>query len=212
MTFLLDYIRKQIGWCPNANQMAIKTSANAPSGFNAGDRLLKNSGPAVSDRSGKPWGGEYEHTQRGILIIAAITAVILIILASMIVFGPVWVTVIVAGIMVLALAIFSTLTVSVQQDALRIWFGPLRLIKKSWPMSEIASVTTVTNRWYYGWGIRWTPRGPLYNIAGLQAVEITLFSGKMFRIGTDEPEELLRAIELARHGKKPEGNSQNLTV
>ena len=203
MTLLLDFIREQIGWCPNENHMAIKTRANAPSAFGVGDRLVKNPGPAGSDRSGKPWGWEYEHTQRGTLIIAAVAAVILIIIASMIVFGPVWVTVIVAGIMILALAMFSTLTVSVQQDALRLWFGPIRLIRKSWPISEIASVTTVTNHWYYGWGIRWTPTGPLYNIAGLKAVEITLFSGKMFRIGTDEAEELKRAIEQARYGKKP---------
>jgi len=200
MTLTLDYIRKKIGWCPNANRMTTKTRANATSAFGAGKRLVKNPGTAGSDRSGKPWGWEYEHTQRGTLIIGAVTAVIMIILASIIVFGPVWVTVLVAGIMILALAIFSTLTVSVQQDSLRIWFGPLRLIKKRWPMSEIASATTVTNRWYYGWGIRWTPRGPLYNIAGLQAVEVTLVSGKVFRIGTDEPEKLLHAIERVRYG------------
>ena len=208
MTFLIDFIRKQIGWCPNANQMAIKTRAEASSAFGAGDRLVKNPGPAGSDRSGKPWGWDYEHTQRGTLIIAAVAAVILIIIASMIVFGPVWVTVIVAGIMILALAMFSSLTVSVHQDALRLWFGPIRLIKKSWPISEIASVTTVTNRWYYGWGIRWTPHGPLYNVAGLKAVEITLVSGKVFRIGTDEPEVLKRVIEQAQYGGNPAARSK----
>lgn len=203
MTLTLDYIRKRIGWCPDANRMTTKTRTNAPSALGAVERLVKNPGPAGSDRSGKPFEWEYEHTQRGTFIIGAVTAVILIILASMIVFGPVWITVIVAGIMILALAIFSTLTVSVQQDALRIWFGPLRLIKKSWPMSEIASATIVTNRWYYGWGIRWTPRGPLYNVAGFKAVEVTLVSGKTFRIGTDEPEELKRAIEKAQYGGDP---------
>ncbi len=145
-------------------------------------------------------GWEYEITQRGTLIIGAVLAVILIIVASIFVFGAVWVTVLVIGIMILALAIFSTLTVSVRQDALRIWFGPIRLIKKSWPISDIATVTTVTNPWYYGWGIRWTPHGPLYNVAGFQAVEVTLVSGKKFRIGTDQPEELKRAIEKAQYG------------
>ncbi len=203
MTFLVDFIRKKIGWCPNANRLTTKTRNNIPSTPGVGKRLVINPGPAGSDRSGKPWGWEYEHTQRGALIIAAVAAVILIIIASMLVFGPVWVTVIVAGVMILALAMFSTLTVSVQQDALRIWFGPIRLIRKSWPISEISSVTTVTNRWYYGWGIRWTPTGPLYNVAGLKAVEITLVSGKMFRIGTDEPEELKRAIEKAQYSGDP---------
>lgn len=200
MTFLLDYIRKQIGWCPEMNRMTTKARANTPSAFGAGDRLIKNPGPAGSDLSGKPRRWEYSHTQRGTLIIGAVTAVILLIIASMFIFGPVWVTVIVTGIMILALAIFSTLTVSVQQDTLMIWFGPIRMIKKSWPMSEIASVTTVTNQWYWGWGIRWTPRGTLYNVGGLKAVEVTLVSGRVFRIGTDEPEELLRAIEQAQYG------------
>lgn len=155
---------------------------------------------ALLDNPGMLYESKYEHTQRGTLIIGAVTAVILLIIATMFIFGPVWVTGIVAGIMILALAIFSTLTVSVQQNALRIWFGPIPLVKKSWPLSGIASVTTVTNRWYWGWGIRWTPRGPLYNVAGLKAVEVTLVSGKTFRIGTDDPEELKRAIEGALYG------------
>lgn len=200
MTLTLDYIRKKIGWCPNAHQIQSKSGSNTGPVIGARGQLLKNPGPAGSDRSGKPWEWEYEHTQRGTLIIGAVTAVILLIIATMFIFGPVWVTIIVDAIMILALAIFSTLTVSVQQDALRIWFGPIRLIKKSWLLSGIASVTTVTNEWYWGWGIRWTPRGPLYNVAGLKAVEVTLVSGKAFRIGTDEPDALKQAIERALYG------------
>ena len=143
---------------------------------------------------------EYEHTQRGTLIITAVLAVLLVIAASIVVFGLVWVTVIAGGIMVLMLAIFSTLTVSVRQDALRICFGPIRAFKKIWPIYGIASVIMVTNPWYYGWGIRWTPYGPLYNIAGFEAVEVTLVSGKKIRIGTDEPDKLKRAIEKAQYG------------
>jgi len=162
--------------------------------------IVSNHGTAGPDRAEKDHGWEYEHTQRGTLIIGAIIAVIMIIVASMILFGPVWITLIVAGIMLLMLTILSTLTVSVRRDALRIFFGPIRVIKKSWRISDIASVTTVRNRWYYGWGIRWTPHGPLYNIAGFEAVEVMLISGKKFRIGTDEPEELKRAIERAQYG------------
>jgi hypothetical protein len=173
----------------------------APSYLQGIDEVnLNNQEPAGFDRSGKPMEWEYEHTQRGTLIIAAVLAVLLVIAVSIVVFGPVWVTVIVGGIMVLMLAIFSTLTVSVRKDALRICFGPIRAFKKIWPICEIASVTTVTNPWYYGWGIRWTPCGPLYNIAGFEAVEVTLVSGKKFRIGTDQPDKLKRAIEKAQYG------------
>ena len=52
----------------------------------------------------------------------------------------------------------------------------------------------VTNKWYYGWGIKRTPHGWLFNVSGLQAVEITLRSAKKYRIGTDEPERLADAI------------------
>jgi len=120
----------------------------------------------------------------------------------MFLFGIVWVAIAVLGIMIVVLAICSTLTVSLDNDTLRIRFGPVGLIRKSWPLAEIASVTAVTNPWYYGWGIRWTPRGPLYNVlSGYGAVEILLCSGKTFRIGTGEPESLKLAIEQALHNR-----------
>jgi len=147
--------------------------------------------------SGSRGNGEYEHTQVGHLVIAATTAVILIIIVSVIDFGPVWVVLPVAIAILLILATFSTLTVSVRNGTLSLAFGPIRLFRKNWPLSGIVTVTIVKNPWYYGWGIRWTPRGPLYNIAGFAAVEVTLASGKVFRIGTDEPEELKRAIGKA---------------
>jgi len=52
----------------------------------------------------------------------------------------------------------------------------------------------VKNPWYYGWGIRFTPHGWLYNVSGLHAVEIELKNGKKYRIGTDVPENLEKAI------------------
>ncbi len=55
----------------------------------------------------------------------------------------------------------------------------------------------MSNRWYYGWGIRLTPHGRLYNLSGLEAVEVQLNTGKKFRIGTDEPDALVRALRAA---------------
>ena len=46
----------------------------------------------------------------------------------------------------------------------------------------------------FGWGIRKVSRGWMYNNAGRNAVELSLRSGKVFRIGTDQPVELLAAI------------------
>jgi len=36
----------------------------------------------------------------------------------------------------------------------------------------------------------------MYNVAGLEAVELVLASGKKFRIGTDQPAELANAINV----------------
>ena len=149
------------------------------------------------DSHGRRGAGPYEHTQRGYLVIGAVLAVFVIIAASTIVFGPGPVPVIVGGLMVFLLALFSTLTVRVDGGYLSLAFGPIHLFRKSWPLFDITSVVVVRNPWYYGWGIRWTPHGPLYNISGYDAVEVTLSSGKKFHIGTDEPEDLKRTIEKA---------------
>jgi hypothetical protein len=196
-----------LGWCPNANMLKAKSGGDAEFSFSAGNPLAKSPGPSGADRSGKPWKWWYEHTQRGSHIFVAVCVAIIILVASMYLFEMVWVTVLVLGIMIFVLATFSTLTVSICDDTLRIRFGPAGLIRKSWPVADIASVTMVTNPWYYGWGIRWTPHGPLYNVSGYGAVEVRLLSGKMFRIGTDEPESLCRAIEKARTSRTMPGHS-----
>ena len=49
-------------------------------------------------------------------------------------------------------------------------------------------------RWWWGWGVRYYGQGWLYNVSGLDAVEIRLKSGKHIRIGTDEPEALVAEI------------------
>jgi len=198
IAWISEIIHGRLGWCPNSYMIKAKSGDSYGLNFRAGNLLAKSHGPSGADRSGKPREWWYEHTQRASLIIGSVTAAIIILLASMYLFGIVRVTLLVLGIMVFVLAIFSTLTVSVCDDTLRIRFGPVGLIRKSWPLAEIASVTAVTNPWYYGWGIRWTPHGLLYNVSGFGAVEVRLNSGKTFRIGTDEPEALHHAIEQAR--------------
>jgi hypothetical protein len=54
----------------------------------------------------------------------------------------------------------------------------------------------VKNKWYFGWGVRrwFWPKMWIYNVSGFDAVEIVLKNGNIYRIGTDEPEKLERAI------------------
>jgi len=92
--------------------------------------------------------------------------------------------------------LFASLTVVVGDAAVFVRFGP-GLIRRSFALTDIRAVRTVRNRWYYGWGIRLLPRGWLYNVSGLDAVEIELADGRAHRIGTDEPEALAAAIQQA---------------
>jgi hypothetical protein len=64
-------------------------------------------------------------------------------------------------------------------------------------VQEIRDARAVRNRWFYGWGIRLTPHGWMFNVSGLDAVELDLPNGRRFRNGTDEPERLLAAIRQA---------------
>ncbi|MBK9953017.1 MAG: hypothetical protein IPP10_16520, partial [Candidatus Competibacteraceae bacterium] len=72
------------------------------------------------------------------------------------------------------------------------------LIRKSIPLAEIVEVKPVRNSWLHGWGDSLDAPGWLYNVSGWEAVEITLRSGKRFRLGTDEPQKLARAIQAAK--------------
>jgi hypothetical protein len=92
--------------------------------------------------------------------------------------------------------LMSRLTVEIADGELRIAFGPGWTVKRV-RVAEIESVAAVRNPWWYGWGIRLTPRGTLYNVSGRDAVEVRLRTGKRFRVGTDEPQVLERALRDA---------------
>ena len=140
----------------------------------------------------------YRHTQPGILNRLIIGAFILVVIVLAVILGDgdptaMWVMLMVSGILLVALALFHSLTVEIRHGRLRIRFG-VGLIRKTIAVKEIEQVETARNRWWYGWGIRLTPHGWLFNVSGSDAVQVRLESGKQVRIGTDEPEKLQRAI------------------
>lgn len=95
---------------------------------------------------------------------------------------------------IIVVLLFSRLEVTVGIDALEASFGfgwPRRTVV----LSDITSVGVVRNRWWYGWGIRWVPNGSMYNVWGLDAVELGVGDGRVFRVGTADPVGL--ATELA---------------
>lgn len=99
-----------------------------------------------------------------------------------------------AGILGICALLFHSLRVDVDEVGVRIRFGP-GLIRRSYPWERIHSARPVRTKWWHGWGIHRTPQGWLYNVEGLDAVEVELMDGKKVLIGTDEPERLATAIE-----------------
>jgi hypothetical protein len=138
----------------------------------------------------------YRHTQVGYLMIAVLAAGI-VGLSAALAFGSGPKALVAAiGVLALCLLLFPTLTAVVRGGRLQCFFG-LGLIRREIPVAEILAVSVVRNPWIYGWGLRLIPGGWLWNVSGLDAVELRLRSGNRFRIGTDEPAALHAAIANA---------------
>ena len=138
----------------------------------------------------------YHHTQPGILILAVCLAIAL--LGAAIIWRTGQVSMILMPIIGIAAAIiFHSLTVEITDNELRWHFGP-GFRSYSLALDEIVSVAVVRNNWWNGFGIRMAPGFRLYNVSGLDAVELHLKSGEIRRIGTDDPQGLAAAIEQSR--------------
>ncbi len=139
---------------------------------------------------------EYKHTQIGYLLLGLYSAVILLIGYLNIArgFNPFALAALV--ILLIAAGLFATLTVAVDDRMIKIQFG-VGVIRKAFLLKEVEAFGVVQNPWYYGWGIRYTPRGWLFNVSGFSAIELQMKSGKLYRIGTDDPKGLATAIREA---------------
>jgi hypothetical protein len=104
-----------------------------------------------------------------------------------------WAAAIVPAVLVITAFLFSSLTVSVNERELRWYFGP-GLWAYRLPVDEIKTIAVVRNQWWNGFGIRMRPGFRLYNVSGLDAVELRLNSGDVRRIGTDDPHGLYAAL------------------
>jgi len=139
----------------------------------------------------------YQHTQVGWITVMSLAVAFVILLGTYFQMGAgIPGSQVVLGAMVLMallIPIFGWLTVSVEAGAVTASFG-IGLIRREIRIKDMQSATQVRNKWWYGWGIRVIRGGWMFNVAGLDAVELELKNGSKFRIGTDEPEELLNSI------------------
>jgi len=142
---------------------------------------------------------EYRHTQWGFLAIPTLLlfAVVIPITAS-----DDETTVAITALLIVStiallgiVLLFSRLEVTVSDGRIVTAFGfgrPHREID----LADVTAVRQVRNTWIQGTGIRKISGGWMYNVWGLDAVEVDLSSGNVFRIGTDDPENLLATISL----------------
>lgn len=135
----------------------------------------------------------YRHTQRGTLILVTCLAVAALGIATSWQSGHWSAALIVLAVMIVMATLFSSLTVEVTNDDLRWHFGP-GLWSYRLPLDQIDDVAIVRNQWWNGWGIRMRPGFRLYNVSGLDAVELRVTSNDIRRIGTDDPEGLVKVL------------------
>lgn len=118
----------------------------------------------------------YRHRRIGYVTIAILGAGIAAITYTTTA-APSTLVVLVLTVLAMAMVLFATLTTVVEGGELEVRFGP-GLIRRRIKLHDIRSVQVVRNPWYCGWGIRWIGRGWLWNVSGLQAVELELHDGR----------------------------------
>ncbi len=150
----------------------------------------------------------YKHSQTGYFIATLLSIFIIIYIAILIIFLSlktnalslflIFLISFIILVTLLCLIIFSKLTVSINKKFIEIYFR--FIFRKKFKLDGIKSCKIARNPWYYGFGIRYTPYGWMYNISGLSAVQLDFKNGKSFRIGTDDAVNLCKAIKsTAKH-------------
>lgn len=143
---------------------------------------------------------KYNHTQTNFLLLYLIPTITMIFWTILIFSGIDLKTYILQFWIILILSIFiiisfSTLNVLVNEEHLQIKFS-YGIFKKSFLLNNIVSIKIVRNHWYYGWWIRvwFNPYMWIYNIYWLDAIELIMKNGRIYRIGTDDVANLKKAI------------------
>ncbi len=142
---------------------------------------------------------EYEHTEIGWIPLVVIGFVGLVVTA---VKPPTPTLVVMVPVLPLVLLLAGWMRVVVSRDDVRCRLG--LFARRRITIARIVSAEAVGLPWYYGWGIRLTPKGWLWRVSGLRGVRLTYEDGGHFTIGTSDDEALARAINrciaIARPG------------
>jgi transcriptional regulator with XRE-family HTH domain len=141
----------------------------------------------------------YKHKQWGFVTLAGISMVAALVLAvnDLAVALPAAGIGVLFGLLTLVAIAFSSMTIEVNESEISWYFGP-GLFKKNLPLEEVGQCKKVKNPIWMGFGIHAYGTGWIYNVSGLLGVEIELKGGSFIRLGTDQPNYLIQAIEDAK--------------
>jgi transcriptional regulator with XRE-family HTH domain len=142
----------------------------------------------------------YQHKQWGFVTFTGIPliAVVVIVIDQLLLPIPAAGIGVLFGLLTLVTVAFSSMTIEVNESEINWSFGP-GLFRKSLPLEEVGSCKKVNNPIWMGFGIHAYGTGWIYNVSGLLGVEIELKGGAFIRLGTDEPNYLIQAIEDAKN-------------
>jgi len=128
----------------------------------------------------------YQHTQRGTLLITVMAAASVAAMLGGIALKPV---LLVVPALLFSGWLFHSMTVEITDGELRWSFGP-GWIRKRVPLDLVISAQPVRTNVAEGWGIHISRFGWLYNVSGFSAVAVKMKNGQHIALGTDEPETL----------------------
>jgi hypothetical protein len=147
----------------------------------------------------------YRHTQKGTI------HWLLLSFALLAAFGawqgsdesPLAVTLAVVALLFALLGLsFRQLTTEDRGERLAVRFGPLPLFQKQIPYAAMTSVAPGQSSLIDGLGIHWVPgRGWIYNLSGFDCVVVHA-GDQVIRIGTDDPDGLLRFLKQRTQGQQ----------
>jgi len=144
----------------------------------------------------------YKETQYGWFIIIIFFLIILFIFFS---YSEQWGSrpipkipfLIMDGLFILLLALFYKMVVRIEDKMILIIYG-IGFIKIKLKPERVIGVESFKAPWYWGIGIRMTPKGWLYSLSGFKSVMIKYKIKEIKKttlIGTPNPEQLKAAIE-----------------
>jgi hypothetical protein len=153
----------------------------------------------------------YRHTQfawvlAGVLVPGVLAAIgLMVFLPEGAMRAPWWTPWLLVAVLAVGLLLFGWLTVEVDERRVHLRFG-IGAFRRTVPLGDIRSCDRVRTRLHWGWGIRWTPAGWLYNVAGREAVRLELVRERPLIIGSDDADALKAAIDAriaAQAGRQP---------